>query len=303
MITALVVTYQRKDLLRQCLDALINQTYSVDKILVVDNASLDGTHEYFDGGGLFNLPDIEYLRLSENIGGAGGFHEGIKHIRQSSDSWIWMMDDDAIPEPGALGALIQVVNNADCIYGSTAIANQGNHLSLCWPVELSGTGSRVYTQNDLPDLCEVSLLPFLGFYFHSSLVDRIGLPVRDYFLSGDDTEYCLRASTHGIKLLLVGNSIIKHPKPDRIILTLGSRDISILRLPPWKRYYDVRNRILIARIYYPFRLWTQTLPGIVLRWIFILFKDDCRFKQSSAFARGLKDGFMGNKGTRWTPGT
>ena len=71
---------------------------------------------------------------------------------------------------------------------------------------------------------------------------------------------------------------------------------------PWKRYYEIRNRILIARKYYGWRLWTETIPGTIVRLITILVthKDLC--SQTKAFAYGLRDGLMGRSGRLWQPG-
>ena len=77
-IAAVVVTYNRKELLKECLDALLRQTYSVDSIILIDNASNDGTPEFLKENGYLDNPKIDYVRLPENTGSAGGFYDGVK---------------------------------------------------------------------------------------------------------------------------------------------------------------------------------------------------------------------------------
>jgi|YelNatPaOPRAMG01_1025707.scaffolds.fasta_scaffold60829_1 rhamnopyranosyl-N-acetylglucosaminyl-diphospho-decaprenol beta-1,3/1,4-galactofuranosyltransferase len=103
-VAAVVVTYNRKDLLRQCLDGILRQTRPVDAIYVVDNASTDGTGqmiaaEYADR--------VIYERLPENTGGAGGFHHGMKRPYEDGHDWIWVIDDDVVHDPDCLKALLE----------------------------------------------------------------------------------------------------------------------------------------------------------------------------------------------------
>ncbi|MCX7697952.1 MAG: glycosyltransferase [Candidatus Goldbacteria bacterium] len=72
-IAVIVVTYNRKELLRRCINAILKQTYKVDKIIVIDNASTDGTEEMMTKT-YYRNKKIDYVRLDKNIGGAGGFH-------------------------------------------------------------------------------------------------------------------------------------------------------------------------------------------------------------------------------------
>ena len=104
---AVVVTYNRKELLKECIDAILNQSVPVEKLILIDNNSTDGTNEYLEEYGYMKNPVIEYKRLSENIGGAGGFYEGMKLARSYSPDWIWIMDDDTVPTASCLEELLK----------------------------------------------------------------------------------------------------------------------------------------------------------------------------------------------------
>ena len=101
-VCAVVVTFNRKSLLRGCLKSLQNQSRALDSILVVDNASTDGTLSMLSS----EFPDVETLVLTQNEGGAGGFHEGMKRAFEMGFSWIWIMDDDGTPAPNCLELLL-----------------------------------------------------------------------------------------------------------------------------------------------------------------------------------------------------
>ena len=93
-IAAVVVTYNRKQLLSECLSALLNQTTKIDSVIVIDNASTDGTGEMFSENGMFNLPEIDYCPMEKNLGGAGGFYEGIK---RAYNQWWFYAEDQLMP--------------------------------------------------------------------------------------------------------------------------------------------------------------------------------------------------------------
>lgn len=80
-VIAVIVTYNRIKLLKECLNAVLSQTYKVHKIVLIDNASTDGTADLFIKGGEYDKDVIDYRRMETNLGGAGGFYEGIKICR------------------------------------------------------------------------------------------------------------------------------------------------------------------------------------------------------------------------------
>ena len=99
-VIAIVVTYNRRSLLSQCITALQNQTRKLDKILVINNGSTDDTEQWLQ------QQDVEFI-TQENLGSAGGFYTGIKKAFNSGYSWMWMMDDDGYPKEDALEKLLE----------------------------------------------------------------------------------------------------------------------------------------------------------------------------------------------------
>lgn len=294
--TTVIVTYNRKTLLMRCLAAVATQTRKPDRILIVDNASTDGTRELLQSEGWLSRSDTELLPLDENTGGAGGFAAGLKHAIQTGADWVWMMDDDAEPQHDALEHLVSHRLLPENIYGSAAVSNG----KLSWPMMPFGGGKKdgIDIVEQLAEEVDVQFIPFLGILVSTEMVKRIGLPDAGFFLAADDVEYCMRARRAEAKIILVGNSRINHPASERYRLWLPGREFYSLKLAPWKRYYDVRNRIFVARAHYGPKLWYSTVPGSFLRLIATLWHEGDRWQQFKAFAAGMTDGLLGKKGRR-----
>jgi len=294
-IAVVVVTYNRLALLERCVAALRRQTLQPETVLVVDNASTDGTGPHIGQPATPQSAEVRYVRLPENIGGAGGFREGLRVALASEAEWIWMMDDDAEPHADALEELAKVASNADHVYGSLAICGE----LTSWTVTLAENPTRRITRvAGVPPSADVESLPFLGFLIHRDLVGRIGLPDAGFFIAADDIEYCIRAKRAGARLVIASRSRIEHPRTPVRDVRLFGHEIPYLSLPPWKRYYDTRNRLLVARRYYGIRLLTEALPGSFVRLFTALRHEPCKLSQLWAFLAGLTDGLLGLKGRR-----
>ena len=293
-IAVVVVTYNRRALLLACLAALAAQSHAPQRIHIIDNASSDGSLEALVEAGWLARPEVDYHRLADNLGGAGGFATGLARAVAAGAAWVWMMDDDALPAPNALMNLLAAADNPCNLYGSTAVAGE----RLAWGMTLTANGQRIERAADLPAQAEVEFLPFLGIFIHRDMVARIGVPDARYFLAADDLEYCLRAGASGARFVLVAASRIHHPASTSYRFTLPGKTLHCLALPPWKRYYDTRNRIFVARRHFGLRLFTQTLPSIALRLIAALVHEPRRGAQCWATLAGVVDGLCGRGGRR-----
>ena len=103
---AVVVTYNRKELLKECIDSLLKQEGAACDIIVVDNASSDGTAELVRDE--YNIPKVIYTNTGANLGGAGGFQYGVKKAVLLGYEYVWIMDDDTLPQSTALDKLFEV---------------------------------------------------------------------------------------------------------------------------------------------------------------------------------------------------
>lgn len=289
-----IVTYNRKELLCNCVSSIYNSTL-IPSVLILNNASTDGTELLWQEHPLFLKHQPTLVNSEQNLGGAGGFAEGLRLAIAQGAEWIWMMDDDAVPHTNALQELMQIAEDPNNLYGSLAVNNEEPAWTTTALEPALGLISRA---DDCPERCEVEMLPLLGLLVHRDLVARIGLPDAGFFIAADDAEYCLRVRRAGGKVIVAGRSRIQHPKVISQRICVLGREIIYLSLPPWKRYYDTRNRLLIARKYYGIKILTQTIPGSLVRLIAALAKEPHKLAQLYSFCAGFIDGLLGFKGKR-----
>ncbi len=186
-IVAVVVTFNRKEYLLRNIEALLGQEDAKTDILIVDNASTDGTQEalapYRDSG------RIIYYNTGENLGGAGGFHYGIRRAWELGYEYFWLMDDDVCPYPDALSKLIQAHNDLGGEYGYLAGVVLWRDGTECRMNKLhpkaSGAG---------PNECykELEFSTFVSLFLPRKTVEEVGLPIKEFFIWGDDVEYTMR---------------------------------------------------------------------------------------------------------------
>lgn len=291
-IAAVVVSFNRLECLKKCIEALLLQSRPLAVILVIDNGSTDGSVEW-----LQQRPELQVktVLLCTNQGGAGGFAVGLSEAIAIGVDWAWLMDDDAAPHVNALEELMRRADDPANIYGSLAVSGTFTSwiTGLIEPVCGKATNA-----HEVPSFARVESLPFLGFLVHRNLVAKIGLPDAGFFIAADDTEYCLRAERAGAKIFVAGQSRIEHPASRPYQFSLLGKSVICLVLPPWKRYYDTRNRLLIARRYYGLRLFTHALAGTALRLCVTLIREPQRLHQSYSYFAGALDGLLGLKGRR-----
>lgn len=298
-VAAVVVTYNRKALLERCLTVLSQQTRLPNTIIIVDNASMDGTSEMLAKNGWLDRTGIEIITMTENLGGAGGFARGIKYAIEMEADFCWVMDDDALPELDALEELLLNASDDGNLYGSVAVA-QDNRLS--WRLSrtdiIDKNKRNLQDYDSVPQIAPVEFLPFLGLLISRRLVQHIGLPDEGFFLAADDVDFCCRAHRVGASIFAIGSSRLNHPAAELYSLQLPWLKLWSLKLPPWKRYYDVRNRLFVARNHYGWALYYQTIPGSILRLIGTLLYEKQRVEQIKAFWGGMVDGLLNRKGRR-----
>lgn len=295
-IIAIVVTYNRKKLLEKCIFSILNQTTPPEKIIIIDNASTDGTQSLVKEKLYEHRQNIKYVQLTENLGGAGGFSKGIELAIEENSDWVWIMDDDALPDNNALEELVKIVDSTNNLYGS--IAREGETTS--WFTTLLDSPKEYSTRNlsDIPASAKVRFLPFLGLLISKETVRKIGLPDESYFIAADDVEYCLRAQKYGSDIIVAGNSRINHPKCTHYTQKILFTEVGCLELSPWKRYYDTRNRLLNAKKYSGIKWIFLTIPGSLVRQLGVILREPHKIAQTYAFFAGLIDGIFGIKGKR-----
>lgn len=248
-IGVVIVTHNRLEKLKKCLTSYDAQSYSPEFIVVINNASTDGTREYLDS---WKQETATVKRVvvhsSSNLGGSGGFCAGISDALKMESDWIWLADDDAYPEPTCLEELVYFHNDLKICEREKIVAlcgrvNDKNGLS---PLHRRRLYKRTMHIKEIPiKLCEyenrsfdLDIFSFVGTMIKTEVVKRIGLPRDDYFICYDDSEYALRIGKEGI-ITCVTNALIFH---DSLENTLQRRS--------WKNYYMFRNKLYTYKTHF-----------------------------------------------------
>jgi rhamnopyranosyl-N-acetylglucosaminyl-diphospho-decaprenol beta-1,3/1,4-galactofuranosyltransferase len=240
---AVVVAFNRKELLAECLDGLMRQSLPLDAIYVIDNASTDGTNSYLQEKGYLDEPRIRYIRLPVNGGGAGGFYHGVRAAFESGYDWIWLMDDDTEPEPDALRLMEPLKAYSEVV----AIAN--HKLDIHGRETLDGL-RMLPKQNDRSSpYPRVKFSSFVGILIRGAAVEKIGFPRSEFFIHNDDLEYCLRLRKIG-EIALARGSRVMHKEQARQIVAKSYFGFHYLPKDLhgyFFEYYGHRNYVIVQR--------------------------------------------------------
>ncbi|MFC9973733.1 glycosyltransferase [Spirillospora sp. NPDC127200] len=285
-VTAVVVTYNRRDLLVQALSALLGQTRSPDRIIVVDNASHDGTARLVRE----RFPQVDLLELPRNVGGAGGFGAGAARALDTGADLIWLLDDDTVPEPGALAALLDArergtaADGPPVLVASRVVWTDGRDHPMNTPRAKPGTGAAEWAAARAAGCVPIRSASFVSVLVDAGAVRERGLPVADYFLWNDDFEFTTRL-LRGRRGLLCPDSLVVHKTR-----VFGGTETD----PGDRFFYEVRNKI-----------WLFTAsPGLapaervlyagstVRRWSRTFIASDDRGTLGRAMLRGMRAGLL-----------
>jgi rhamnopyranosyl-N-acetylglucosaminyl-diphospho-decaprenol beta-1,3/1,4-galactofuranosyltransferase len=199
-IAAIVVSFNRRALLEECLEALLNQTRPVDAIFVVDNGSADGSREYL--ASMQTQHDKLTVIFSEkNLGGAGGFSTGLIAAYEKGYDWYWLMDDDAEPMRDAAEKLLssedaarkEVVGICGAVWGADKQLQRWNQGTLDGRMNLSAPTDENFASRSF----KTDYMSFVGACVRHEAVQQIGFPLKEYFVWTDDVEYTARLTRIG----------------------------------------------------------------------------------------------------------
>lgn len=243
-VAAVVVTYNRLEKLKQVIRSIEDQTHQPSHLVIVDNASTDGTGEFL--ADLETLIPLEVVSLPSNTGGAGGFSAGMRRAHALGADFAWVMDDDGYPEPDALKLLVEGIASASDALGapvpfacSVVVFTDGEICEMNHAVP-TRDWARLLVKGQQTVL--VKQCTFLSVLVPRWVLEQYGLPYKEYFIWFDDAEYTLRISrrTAGVQIL---NSIAVHDMGENAGIDWGKIDDS----NAWKFSYGTRNQASYQR--------------------------------------------------------
>lgn len=308
-VCAIIVTYNRKEELLRCVRNILSQTYKPQVIVIVENASTDGTIEYlyendilkkndYEKGKLIitnqiNEIDIYIYRNKSNSGGSGGFYRGLKlaHEQIGADLF-WMMDDDGYPDSCCLEKL---VNNSEQFgYIMPVSIDLDNQDCLSWGVR-KRNGKKTFSYNELRESWGKIMdyvTPFNGILLSEKCVNDVGYINKDFFLWGDEYDHYWRCREAGYRPVTLMDAVFFHPSQK---LPMVKICFGLLEVP---YVHSELRMICLARNYtYIYMRYHQKykiiLKFIMYSWLYI-FTRKFDMKGYRLYLLSVYDGIIGD---------
>lgn len=236
------MTCNAAHVLHRQMETLMRQTRPLEEIIVVDNASTDGTHALIAE----RYPQVTLLRMSENLGVGAGLAAGLAYgALEKRHDWVWTFDQDSVPNYDALEILLD---------GVASLRNLGGELGMVAPLLVHRETGTYYPPLLWRDgfvkptaqllnqpIWFADLVISSGCMMRRDVVERIGLPRADFFLDFIDFEYCLRARRDGYKIAVITGSQLGHEIGSCSKLRFLGQSRIWSEHPPWREYYKSRN--------------------------------------------------------------
>lgn len=270
-IIAVVNTHNRISLLKENIHQVRSQTIPPQQILVINNGSTDGTAEW-----LHEQKDIVTI-TQPNEGGSQGFFRGFEEAFHMKADWIWMMDDDTIPLQDTLERFVDKMNllgdqlSRFGFFSSKVIWTDGsNHIRNRLPVS---DKQHTVANQKIDSLYELPSGTFVSMLVSRLAIEKVGLPIKDFFIWYDDVEFSERIVRAGFAGGFVEDSVVIHKTGDNLEGDIFSSEAK----ESWKHFYGVRNELYIRREKKGLFSYYRNVLKRFLFWPFLIF-----FKRKSA---------------------
>lgn len=299
-VCAFAVTFNRRDLLRECLHSLQNADCVPDEIYIINNASSDGTREMLE----LEFPHLPALHLPENEGASRGYYEGFKYGFENGFDWVWVVDDEGYAQPDCLAKMLDAAppnsvvsplkqDSGGRFYG----IHTWNGRNFDIAPELVGQSAPLERDDFLFD--------FTATLFARSVITKAGYPNKRFVIWFDDFEYAFRAKRKArARILAVPDALFFHDfgKGTRQVRFLGRTSFRSEQ-PAWKTYYGARNPLYtLLKRRQPKELALFFLVQTRLLLMDIAFEKD-RFARARLRLKGWADALSGRLGKRVMPGS
>jgi GT2 family glycosyltransferase len=302
-VASVTVTYNAERTVPRQVEALLRQTRPLQEMLVVDNASSDGTCALLEK----RYPQVKILRMPENVGIGGGLAVGMAYAAiERRHDWVWTLDQDSVPNDDALQALLEGTDSIDSSNGEIGIvagvpvhpATGHCYYPMLWHNGFVKPSAELIRQ----PIWFADLVISSGCMVRRDVVEKVGLPRADFFIDFVDFEYCLRVRSEGYKIAVVSRAKLAHELGNARKVHLPGYSGLWPVQPPFREYYISRNLAYAAWWLYPNHGTKRFVVGYLARRAggVILFgskKPACLKKM----LQGFWDGRKASLGIRFRP--
>lgn len=302
-VASLTTAYNAERALPRQIESLLGQKRCLQEIIVVDNASTDGTCAML----ATRYPQVTVLRMPENLGAAGAWAAGLSYAAlEKRHDWVWTFDDDSVPQPEALEILMNGVRDLQPEHSDIGIA-----AGLAVNGETGDFYKPVFWRDDFvqPSPAVLSQATWFadmviasGCVVRREVVEKVGLPRADFFMDVFDFEYCLRVRSSGYKVAIINAARVVHEIGNARKIRLPGYSRLWTKQSPWREYYISRNLSYLAwRLYPSFRCKRAIARYLAVHAIQIALFGSKRLDCLTKMTQGFRDGQRAALGIRFRP--
>jgi GT2 family glycosyltransferase len=306
-VLAYIHTLNEADFIEQALAALRLQTRPLDAILIVDNASTDGTLDRV-------FPEqVTVIRNPSDLGTSGSVRIGFTYALDHGFDWMWILDADSVPEPCMLEKLLAFFERLPparreqvCFLNGVPLTVTGEVKQQ--PLSFAGAGIEFQPLELGRDFTECDFSLWSGSLFRLATVARIGLPTADYVMDQTEIEYGYRARQLGFASYIVHDTVIhqdvgRNSGAEPLLYKFGPISLTYFETSPSRTYYSVRNMIFFwlyqhkpRRLTVPLRWVAWRVSTLILNFV---LGPSHQNGQMTACLRGIWHGVTGNMSVRY----
>ena len=258
-VAVVICNYNKKDFVLDCIESVLASSFKDFDLVVVDNASTDGSIEAIEDkyGSKLTL-----LVNEENLGGSGGFNRGMQFaMDEGRYRYIHLIDNDVVADCNAIGELFNFmeVYTETGVCGSLICKAQARSQIQDYGANIDYINFSVLPlfngkviRDDLPGYVECDYVAACSAMYRTSALKKTGLIDKDYFLYWDDMALCAEMRLHGYPIFACSKSVVWH---------YGSYGIGTA----FSRYYFFRNKIYYFVKYLDDRQYDLLCANIVNR--------------------------------------
>lgn len=261
-IACLIITYNRCELLRRCIESVYNQLYRDFDLVIVNNGSTDSTNEFLiEEKKKFELQNknrkFEIISIKKNNGPCDAFYEGKKYVFESGYDWAWIMDDDGYADENQLNNLLIGAKETGLYFLNALVLDEKNNDSLVFSLcELNGKKKHIIKERKDSDKKYImgSVNTYNGTFINKKIYDVCGNMRKSMIIHCIEIEYERRVKSFGFDCCTVMNAIHFHPvKENRIIPVL--KGLINAKVCNFEKYYlnqmeyMVRNEAIVLGLY------------------------------------------------------
>ncbi len=292
LVWAVVINWNGGEVLEPCLLTLLASSYQNLSVLVVDNASTDGSAQLVRD----EFPSVHLAEQSTNLGFAAGVNAGVEYALNEGADYVLLLNNDIELDVNAVSALVEtaLAHPKSAFVGPliyyadrpSVIWSAGGAVSY-WTGHIRHLGLREEDAGQYADVQKVDYVTACAVLASAEAIRVVGVMDEAYYMYNEDTDWCVRARDAGFDVLFAPSARIWH----KVSMSSGGG------LTPFKIYNRLRSTLrffsLHARPYH----WLGIVPLTALRTVAFATRELLRGKSANvgAVLRGLWDSMTGRK--------